>query len=446
MSEWLLVGVGVLLTLGTALFVAAEFSLVALDRSRVSSAAASGDARARAVLPSLSRLATQLSAAQVGITLTTLALGYLATPSVGVLLAGPLTSLGAPDDAVLAVSSLAALLIATLFSMLVGELVPQFLGISAPLRVAKVVAVPVRAFAVLFRPLIAVLNGSANALLRRMGVEPAEELSAARSAAELVSVARRSADAGLLEPDVAERMTRSLRFGDRTAADVMTPRVRCAAVERTAAAAEVVDLARRTGHSRFPVLGEDWDDVDGVVSVKKAVAVPRERRALVPASALMVPPTFVPETIGLHPLLLLLRRAGQQIAVVVDESGGTSGVVTLEDVVEELVGEVTDEHDRSAAATRRDSRGRWVVPGLWRPDEVRSRVGVRVPDRSAYETLGGFMMATLGRVPEIGDEVAIAGWVLRVVALDGRRVERVLVIPKDTELRDLADDLDGLEA
>ncbi len=446
MSEWLLVGVGVLLTLGTALFVAAEFSLVALDRSRVSSAAASGDARARAVLPSLSRLATQLSAAQVGITLTTLALGYLATPSVGVLLAGPLTSLGAPDDAVLAVSSLAALLIATLFSMLVGELVPQFLGISAPLRVAKVVAVPVRAFAVLFRPLIAVLNGSANALLRRMGVEPAEELSAARSAAELVSVARRSADAGLLEPDVAERMTRSLRFGDRTAADVMTPRVRCAAVERTAAAAEVVDLARRTGHSRFPVLGEDWDDVDGVVSVKKAVAVPRERRALVPASALMVPPTFVPETIGLHPLLLLLRRAGQQIAVVVDEYGGTSGVVTLEDVVEELVGEVTDEHDRSAAATRRDSRGRWVVPGLWRPDEVRSRVGVRVPDRSAYETLGGFMMATLGRVPEIGDEVAIAGWVLRVVALDGRRVERVLVIPKDTELRDLADDLDGLEA
>ena len=449
MSEWLLIGVGVLLTLGTALFVAAEFSLVALDRSRVRSAAESGDLGARAVLPSLSRLATQLSAAQVGITLTTLALGSLATPSVGALqtgpLSGPLTSLGFPHEGVVATASVVALLIASLFSMLVGELVPQFLGISAPLQVAKVVAVPVRVFSALFRPLIALLNGSANALLRRMGIEPTEELSAARTPQELVSVARRSADAGVLEQDVAERMTRSLHFGDRIAADVMTPRVRCEAVERTATADEVLAVARRTGHSRFPVLGEDWDDVDGLVSVKTAVAVPRERRGLVPVSALMVAPTFVPETIGLHPLLVLLRRAGQQIAVVVDEYGGTSGVVTLEDVVEELVGEVADEHDRASAGARRDSRGRWVVPGLWRPDEVRSRVGVRVPDRSAYETLGGFLMAVLGRLPQVGDEIAIPGWVLRVVAMDGRRVERVLVIPKDTQLSDLADDLPGGE-
>ncbi len=429
MTEWLLIGVGVLLTAGTALFVTAEFSLVTLDRSRVSSAAEAGDAGARAVLPSLRTLSTQLSAAQVGITLTTLALGYLATPSVGLLLTGPLTALGVPAGGAPAAASIAALVLATLFSMVFGELVPQFLGISAPLPMAKIVAAPVRGFALMFRPLISLLNGSANALLRRMGIEPQEELSAARTPQELVLVVRRSAAAGVLEEDVAERMTRSLSFGDRTAADVMTPRMRCVPVDRTATVEDIVQLARRTGHSRFPVLGDDWDDVDGLVNVKRAIAVPRERRGLVPVSGLMVAPTFVPETISLHPLLLLLRRAGHQIAIVVDEYGGTSGVVTLEDVIEEIVGEVADEHDRLRLDAFRDGHDRWVVPGLWRPDEVRHRIGARVPDNFAYETLGGFMMAALGRLPEPGDQITIPGWTLRVDALDGRRVERVRLIP-----------------
>lgn len=431
MTEWLLVGVGVLLTIGTALFVTAEFSLVTLDRSRVTSAAEAGDARARTVLASLRTLSTQLSAAQVGITLTTLALGYLATPSVGLLLTGPVERLGVPTGSAEAVASAAALVIATLFSMVFGELVPQFLGISAPLVMAKIVAGPVRVFAMLMRPLIVVLNGSANAILESFGVEPTEELSAARTPQELASIVRRSAQAGTLDEDLAERMTRSLHFGSRVAADVMTPRVRCVPVDRTASVADVLALARATGHSRFPVLGDDWDDVDGLVHVKKAIAVPHDRRALVPVSSLMVEATFVPETIGLDPLLVLLRRAGHQIAIVVDEYGGTSGVVTLEDVVEELVGEVADEHDRQAAPARRDARGRWSIPGLWRPDEVRDRVGAGVPDSSAYETVGGFVMATLGRLPVVGDEVELPSWSIRVEAMDGRRVERVRCVPGD---------------
>lgn len=434
MTEWLLTGVGVLLTIGTAVFVTAEFSLVALDRSRVTSAAEAGDAGARTVLASLRTLSTQLSAAQVGITLTTLALGFLATPSVGLLLAGPIERLGVPPERAVTVASVAALVVATLFSMVFGELVPQFLGISAPLPAAKVVAAPVRFFALLLRPLIAVLNGSANAILESLGIEPQEELSAARTPQELASIVRRSALAGTLDEDLAERMTRSLDFGSRTAADVMTPRMRCVSVDRTATVADVVDLARRTGHSRFPVLGDDWDDVDGLVHVKKAIAVPHGRRARVPVSSLMTPPTFVPETIGLDPLLLLLRRAGHQIAVVVDEYGGTSGVVTLEDVVEELVGEVADEHDRTRSTARRDARGRWGVPGMWRPDEVRARFAAPVPDSAAYETVGGFVMAALGRLPVVGDEVSIPGWVIRVEAMEGRRIERVRFVPCETDV------------
>jgi CBS domain containing-hemolysin-like protein len=205
----------------------------------------------------------------------------------------------------------------------------------------------------------------------------------------------------------------------------MTPRVRATSIERTSTAAEVLALARRTGHSRFPVTGEDWDDIDGMVHVKRAMAVPHDRRADVPVSALMVEPLLVPETIRLDPLLLLLRGAGMQLAVVVDEYGGTSGVVTLEDVVEEIVGEVSDEHDRGGTTGRQTGEGTWTFPGLWRPDEVRDRIGAPVPDGPAYETTGGFVMAALGRVPEVGDRVDVDGWSLVVVDMDGRRVDRL---------------------
>ena len=429
MTQWLLVLAGVVLTLGTSLFVAAEFSLVTLDRPSVQKAADAGDTRAAVVLGSLRTLSTQLSAAQVGITITTLVLGFLVEPSLGQLLRTPLRAVGVQGSTGTAVSALLALLIATLFSMIVGELVPQFLGFSDPLRVAKVVAGPVRVFATFVRPLIALLNGSANALLRAGGIEPQEELSAARTPQELSSMVRRSAEAGVLEERTAQLLTRSLDFGERVAADVMSPRVRCESVSRTASAADVIELARTTGHSRFPVLGADWDDVDGVVHVKKAIAVPQDRRPDVPVAALMIDPVLVPETIRLDPLLLLLRASGFQLAIVVDEYGGTSGVVTLEDVIEEIVGEVSDEHDRVADPSRVLPDGSWTVPGLWRPDEVHERIGADVPDGPAYETMGGFVMARVGRVPAVGDEVTLPGWSVRVVSMDGRRVDRLRVSP-----------------
>jgi CBS domain containing-hemolysin-like protein len=425
MTDWLLVLAGVALTIGTCVFVAAEFSLVALDRPGVERAADAGDEAAGSVLVSLRRLSTQLSAAQVGITLTTLVLGWVATPAVSDIVAGGLGLVGVGESLADGLAPVVALVLVTLFSMVFGELLPQFLGISAPLGTAKLVVGPVRVFSMVAKPLIWVLNGSANAFLRGVGVEPQEELSAARTPQELTSLVKRSAEAGTLDVDTARLVTASIGFGERTAADVMTPRVRATSIERTSTAAEVLALARRTGHSRFPVTGEDWDDIDGMVHVKRAMAVPHDRRADVPVSALMVEPLLVPETIRLDPLLLLLRGAGMQLAVVVDEYGGTSGVVTLEDVVEEIVGEVSDEHDRGGTTGRQTGEGTWTFPGLWRPDEVRDRIGAPVPDGPAYETTGGFVMAALGRVPEVGDRVDVDGWSLVVVDMDGRRVDRL---------------------
>ena len=429
MSEWLFVLAGVLLTAGTAVFVAAEFSLVTLDRPSVEQAVARGEPRAGSVLASLRRLSTQLSGAQVGITLTTLALGFVTTPALTTLLAGPLSSLGLSESVAVSVGSVLALTLTTVFSMIFGELVPQFLGFSAPMRTASVVAAPVRWFTTLARPLIAVLNGSANTFLRGVGVEPQEELSAARTPAELAALVRTSAEAGTLSAATARLLTASIGFDDQTAADVMTPRSRARGIDRTASAADIVQLARESGHSRFPVLGEDWDDIDGIVHVKRAIAVPHDRRADVPASALMTPPVLVPETIRLDPLLLQLREAGFQLAIVVDEYGGTAGVVTLEDVVEEIIGEVSDEHDRLQSTGRRLADGSWVVPGLWRPDEVRSRMGASMADGAAYETAGGWLMAALGRLPSVGDEIERDGWTYRVLAMEGRRVDRLRVTP-----------------
>jgi CBS domain containing-hemolysin-like protein len=436
LTAWLLVGLGVLLTLGTALFVAGEFSLVSVDRPAVERAVAAGDRRAEGVLAAVRNLSTQLSGAQVGITITTLVVGFLVEPSLATILEPPLRSAGASPELAQPLAVALGLFLATVFSMLVGELLPQNLGISAPLPTAKVVTGPLRAFTRAVRPLIVLLNGSANRVLRAVGVEPQEELSSARTPEELAALVRRSAEVGTLDETTAEIITRSLDFGERTAADVMTPRVRTQVVRRGESAADVVVLARRTGFSRFPVVEEDVDDVVGIVHLKAAIGVPRGRRDAVPVEALMADAVRVPETVRLDPLLAALRQQGLQMAVVVDEYGGTAGVVTLEDVVEEIVGEVSDEHDRTRGGVVRLRDGTYVVPGLMRPDEVRARADLAVPDGPAFETVGGYVMAVLGRVPKVGDEVPIRGAVLRVERMDGRRVERLRALPRPESVQE----------
>jgi len=456
-GDWILVAVGVLLTAGTAVFVAGEFSLVTIDpavigdsddpegdrpgRTRSDPHSSLGHGvRDRSVRTALRHLSTELSSAQVGITLTTILLGYTAQPALNSLLSAAFGASSVPTAVSAGLAGVLAVVLVNVFSMVCGELIPKNFALSAPLATARVVVPLQRAFTIAFKPLIAVLNGSANALLRRLGVEPREELSGARSASELASLVRRSAEEGTLEESVATLLTNSIELDTLSARDVMTDRLRMSVVERDATADDVVALARRTGHSRFPVIGEDRDDVVGLVHLRRAVGVPHDRRGEVPAAALMVDAPRVPETVRLGPLLVELRGFGMQMAVVVDEYGGTSGVVTLEDVVEELVGDVADEHDPRRAGASRAADGSWIVPGMLRPDELQEYTGIEVPEGAAYETLGGLVMAELGRMPAVGDEVVVehgGGHVLlRVEAMDGRRVERVRVrpVPVDAEV------------
>lgn len=429
LTDWLLVALGVLLTVGTAVFVAGEFSLVTLDPAAVDAQVAGDRAnpRDRRVRRALHTLSTQLSGAQVGITVTTILLGYTTQPAVGRLLAGWLGG-PVPPAVAGAISVAAALVLVNGFSMLVGELVPKNFALAAPLATARAIAPFQLGFTTVFSPLIAAFNNSANWLLRRVGVEPREELSGSRSASELAALVRRSAEQGTLDESTATLLTNSLDFSALTAVDVMTDRLRLVTVRRDDTADDVLRAARATGHSRFPVIGESADDIVGVVPLRRAVAVPHERRGEVPAAALMVEVPRVPETVHLPSLLGELRGRGPQMAVVVDEYGGTSGVVTLEDVVEELVGEVADEHDRARGSTARRPDGSWGFPGVMRPDELAEITGLRVPEDGPYETLGGLVMARLGRIPAEGDAVEVDGVRLEVEKMAGRRVEVLRVL------------------
>jgi magnesium and cobalt exporter, CNNM family len=431
MSEWILLGIGLLLTIGTGLFVASEFALVNLDRAELEARRARGETRLGITIAALKITSTHLSSAQLGITLTTLLTGYTMEPAISSLLAGPLAAIGLPEAALRPVGATTAIVIATLLSMVIGELVPKNFALALPRRTAIVVMPFQAAFTWVFRPAVALLNGSANILLRAVGIEPKEELSAARSAEELSSLVRRSASAGLLEKDTATLLGRTLRFADHDASDVMTPRPSVGAVQRQESAEAVLELARQTGFSRFPVYDENLDDIVGIVHVKQAVAVPRERRADVPASALQSEALRVPETMKLDTLLGELRGRGYQMAVVVDEYGGTAGVATLEDLVEELVGEVADEHDRTRAGIVR--RGDVIsFPGILRPDELLDRTGIRVPENGDYETVAGYVIAQLGRLPAAGDVVEIEDGTLAVQRLDGRRIDRLRFVPRPT--------------
>lgn len=429
-TDWLLVALGVVLTAGTALFVAAEFSMVALDPAAVDKRARGSDRTAQLVQRALRQLATELSGAQVGITLTTVLLGYTMQAALANLLTEALSVTALAEVGAAALAVVLSLLIVNTFSMLFGELVPKNWAIADPMRVARLVVRPQHGFTLALCPVITVLNGSANKILRLAGVEPREELGGGRSATELAALVRHSAKAGTLERSTALLLTRSIGFGELTAQDVMTDRMRMQTLRRDASAEELVAAARSTGHSRFPVIETSPDEVVGIVQLRRAIAVPHERRGEVPVGALMDEAPQVPETARLAPLLGGLRN-GLQMAVVVDEFGGTSGVVTLEDVIEELVGEVADEHDRRRRDVRAGPEESWLVPGTVRPDELALRTGLRVPDEAPYETLGGLVMTVLGRLPQVGDEVEVPGVWLRVEAMDVRRVEtlRVRALP-----------------
>ncbi|MGH3889661.1 MAG: hemolysin family protein [Pseudonocardiaceae bacterium] len=411
------------LTAGTFVCVAGEFALTALERSTIDAHVQQvGDRRAHQVKHAHSTLSFQLSGAQVGITITTLVTGYIAEPAIAQLIRPGLEAVGLPAAAVGGVSLGIALALATALSMVFGELVPKNLAIARPLPTARQVAGLLNAFSTAVRWLISGLNGSANWIVRRLGIEPAEDLRSARSPQELGSLVRSSAQQGTLDQGTATLLDRSLRFGGRTAEELMTPRVQVKALRADATALAVVDAARRTGFSRFPVYGSDLDDVRGVVHVKQVFAVPADQRTVTPAGTLANPVPTVPSSLDGDALLDRLRGQGLQVAIVVDEYGGTAGIVTLEDLVEEIVGDVRDEHDRMEVSQVQPlGEQRWIISGLLRVDEVADAVGLALPEGD-YETVAGLVLERLGRIPDVGDEVELDGWRLTVIRMDRRRI------------------------
>ncbi|MCQ6273220.1 hemolysin family protein [Pseudarthrobacter sp. R1] len=428
MHEWIMLGIGLVLTAGTGIFVASEFALVNLDRNDLEARQARGEKRLGPTIKALKITSTHLSGAQLGVTLTTLLTGFTFEPAISRMLSGPLLAAGLPEAVVPGIGAVVGIFLATIFSMVIGELVPKNFALALPLATAKAV-VPFQAlFTAGFKPVILLFNNTANAIIRSFGMEPKEELSGARSAEELSSLVRRSALEGVLDPDQAVLLGRTLRFSEHSAADVMTPRVRMTAVNAGDTAEQILPLSASTGYSRFPVIGRDRDDVVGVLHVKQAFAVPLDERSNVTATQLMIDPLRVPQSMGVDSLLVLLRKQGLQVAIVSDEHGGTAGIVTLEDLVEEIVGELEDEHDRARAGVIRTGRSVTFDASL-RPDELLDRTGIEVPDGEEYDTIAGFVTDELDRIPELGDEVALEGGRLRVERVVGTHVERLRYTP-----------------
>ncbi|MGV9210515.1 hemolysin family protein [Micromonospora sp. RB23] len=431
----------VALTAGNAFFVAAEFALVTVDRAEIDRRASAGDDAARTVRAALRELSFQLSGAQLGITITALLTGYLAEPALARLftpLLRPLAGEGAERF-----TPFLALALATLISMLFGELVPKNAALARPMPAALATAGPMHAFSRTFGWLIRGLNGSANRLVRALGVEPQEELASARSPEELGLLAAISARAGALPSDTAMLLRRTIRFGDKRAAEAMTPRVDVVALRATASVAELLEESRRTGRTRFPVYEETLDLVTGVAGVPDALGVPLTARASTAVAAVAREPVYVPESLDLDGVLAALKAAGADLAIVVDEYGGTDGVVTIEDLVEELVGEIADEFDPASV----DDAGPFeltvpggertvLVDGVLRSDELVEQTGFRLPE-GPYETLAGFLLARLGHIPLPGETVDADGWEFTVVEVERHRIEQVRVLrPADPDADD----------
>lgn len=387
-----------LLTAATGYFVAQEFSYVAVDRARLAAAAQQGDRRAARALGVTERLSFTLSGAQLGITATALLVGFIAEPALADLIRPLLQAGGLPGQAGVALTL--ALVLATVIQMVLGELAPKNLAIARPEAVARALASSTLAYLTVAGPIVRFFNGAANRLLRLLGIEPMEEPHQGATGEELARIIEESGKHGHLSPEVSQLLQRALAFGDRTAGDVMVPRPDVAAVRASEPVARVVELLRTKGFSRYPVVGENMDDIVGLVGVHQLLDAPDGATV----GQVAHPALLVPATLPLPDLLGRMRERGETFACVLDEYGGLAGVVTLEDVAEELVGDIRDENDPDQPTATREPDGSWVIPGQWRLDEVQRATGVELPDGD-YETIGGLVIAGLGRLPQVGDQI-----------------------------------------
>lgn len=416
-----------------AFFVAAEFSLVAVDRNRLEQLRAEGNLRARVACGLLERLSFHLSGAQLGITITSLVLGFVAEPTIARALHPVLERIDLlPPRTTLGVAIGLALVLATGTQMVTGELIPKGVSISRPMRIVLAIALPVRAYGIVFGPVIQVLNGAANWTVRRVGIEPREELSTVRSLEELEFLVHSSVQEGTLAPDVTSLFARSMRFRGKRAADALVPRNSVLALRDRDTVADLAKLAAETGYSRFPVRHTDIHDIVGVAHAKDVFRVPAAERASTPVTTIARPPPIVPETRDLASLFVEMRAEGNQLAVIVDEHGSTAGIITLEDILEEIVGDIEDEYDEAPGLLEpaMDGTGSFAADARLHTDEVAERIGFDMPPGD-YHTLAGFLLSRLGHIPEPGERLEHDGWTFEVLQLDGLRIASVRITPPE---------------
>jgi CBS domain containing-hemolysin-like protein len=415
--------VGVALLLANGVFVAAEIGLLASRRALIEELADDGDRRAQRAMQALRELSVTFSGAQLGITLSSLGLGAVAEPAVAALVADLLQDTVVPPGAVPAIAFAVALSLVVFLHMVIGEMVPKHLALSRAETVALAIARPFGWFVTLLRPLILALNAAANLLVRLVRVEPVDEHGLAHTPEELALAVAESRQLGTINPQDAQVMGAALQLATIDAEAAMTPRVDLMALPDTASPAEVLAMAAATGHTRLPVFHDDIDHIVGLVHVKDVLIDEREDRSL---TDLLRPIPAVPGTRDLEGLLRDMLDDRSPAVLVLDEFGGTAGLLTLEDVIEELVGEIEDEFDATRHVRRQGDRV-WVVPGMLRRDELQRLAGVQLAMGEA-ETVSGWMVERLERLLEVGDRLRTDdGWQLTVRTLEGRRAGDVEV-------------------
>jgi CBS domain containing-hemolysin-like protein len=421
---YLVIALGLLIING--FFVAAEFALTAARWTKLEEMAVAGNSRARVALSSIRELSFMLAGAQLGITMASLGLGYVAEPAVASLIESALHDVALPSGVLHTISLTVALTIVVFLHMVIGEMAPKNLAISEAERTALWLVVPFRLYANLFRPLIAVLNAIANRVLRMMGVEPQDEIFSKHTAEEIGSMVEESAKQGMLREFEHRLLTGAVALSERDAASVMVSRTEMTALRRTSTPDDIEKVVVETGHSRLPLYGKDLDDVVGFFHAKDLLRIGDDKRREPIPRRYIRQMLVVPESRKLRPLLVDMRRRRQHLALVVDEHGGTAGVVTLEDLLEELVGEIRDEYDVAELGIEQLGPGRWVVPGSLHVTDVGDHLGLALPE-GEYETIAGFIMDRLGRIPKRRDIVEHNGWKLRVRQMHRRRVVQVVL-------------------
>lgn len=414
----------VLLLIANGFFVASEFAYITARRNVLEQ---KGTSSARIAVGLNRNLSLSLTAAQLGITMASLGLGAVAEPAVAQLIEGVLGLAALPEEVTHVIALVIALLVVVFLHMVVGEMAPKNIAISSPERSATALAHAFRGFIIVFRPLIATLNAFANGVLKLLGVKPADSLDVGHSADDLAVIIATGQEEGVIEDFAHRLLTGAITFGDLDAAETMIPRPDVVAVEVNATVEDVEEVMKRTGHSRIPVYQEDLDDTLGLVHVKDLMGVVDDDRNRRLEADMIREALFVPESAHIHSVLDEMRRTRIHFAMVVDEHGSVAGIITMEDIAEELVGEIRDEHDRRERRPTKTRDGRILAPALVRPDQL-TAYGVDLPE-GEYETLGGLIMDRLGRLPRAGDVVEEEGWRLRVTSTDGRRVREVELTP-----------------